>query len=289
MFRTTSLLQQQLKRSSSLVAAGAVLGAGFMASESQQEDTCNKNQFEGLTGSYAAVAAFPSVLQPSVALCDASRFTLARRSTVRQLRDKEVGMIRDMLLENPDLKPMKYKKGHIVHREGEISNGLCIVLDGEISLSTGRLSVSRKHKGDIFGALPLVMENYGARRFTARCISPECTIVEIGQEDFDKAIEAHPDLRKRLRDICLCQEFQRLVVLHTKKHFPKTPDGIRSLFHSIRYSPGIELQLLDVKRVIRSMDRKKSDEDIETIFAAMDVDGNGGLSVDEFEAIFYEI
>mmetsp|Transcript_35238 Transcript_35238/g.85414 ORF Transcript_35238/g.85414 Transcript_35238/m.85414 type:complete len:527 (-) Transcript_35238:260-1840(-) len=210
-----------------------------------------------------------------------------RMKMYRENRARDLSRIRMLFGQNPNLRPKKLKKGAVLFKEGDNSKGFYIVIDGEISLSSGRLSVAKYKAGDIVGAQSLLAD--GPRQGTARCISGECNVVEVGPSAFQEVIASADNLRDALQDLCYQQDFQRALTLYSGNHFPQTTDGYNRLFASIKFNPGQELIFSDVERLIRKIDPNKSQEEILALFRAIDVDGSGSLSVEEFEALCYNI
>jgi len=209
----------------------------------------------------------------------------AQLKMYRVSKARELAKIRNALLQNPKLLPKKLKRGSVLFKEGGNSKALYMVMDGEISLSTGRLSVAKFHAGDIVGGQSLLAD--GPHGATARCISRECTVVEVGPSAFQEAAASSDELIDAVRGICYQQDLQLVLTLYSGNHFPRTADGFNQLFSSIKYNPGQELIFSDVERLIRRREPNKPKEEIYGLFRAIDVNGNGSLSVEEFEAIFF--
>ncbi|KAL3942043.1 MAG: hypothetical protein SGBAC_003704 [Bacillariaceae sp.] len=211
--------------------------------------------------------------------------TSVRLKMYRESRARELSRIRMLLRHNPNLRPKKLKKGDVLFKEGQKTKSLYIVIDGEISLSSYGLSVAQIKQGDITGAHSLLLD--GPRPFTARCISGECNVVEVGPSAFEEVVAACPTLTDSLRNLCYQQDFQRALTLYSKDHFPRTVEGFRDLFGSIKNNMGTEIVVEDIGRVMKRVNPKISEEEVLALFRAMDVNGNGSLSVEEFEALFY--
>lgn len=210
--------------------------------------------------------------------------TNVRLKMYRENKARELSRIRMLLRQNPNLRPKKLKKGDVLFKEGDGSKGLYIVIDGEISLSAGGLAVSKIQQGDIIGAQSLISK--GPRHATARCVSDDCNLVEIGPSAFQEVVSTCSTLVGSLQSLCYLQDFQKAVTLYSKKDFPETAEGFKELFSSIKQSSGSALVVEDVEMVMKKMDPSISKEEALAIFQAMDVNGGGSIDVEEFEALF---
>ncbi|CAJ1965679.1 unnamed protein product [Cylindrotheca closterium] len=79
--------------------------------------------------------------------------TNVRMNMYRENKAREMSRIRMMLRQAGHLHTKKLRKGDVLFKQGGKDKALYIVIDGEISRSTGRLSLTRNHQGDIISVV----------------------------------------------------------------------------------------------------------------------------------------
>ncbi len=83
------------------------------------------------------------------------------------------------------------QKGHVLIKEGQRSDGMYIVLSGEIEVRLGARSVASLKEGDIFGEMSLLTKAPA----TATCAAARHTsLLRLPREDFDQLVLSHPQI-----------------------------------------------------------------------------------------------
>ncbi len=83
------------------------------------------------------------------------------------------------------------QKGDVLIKEGERSDGMYIVLSGEIDVRVGRTNVAALKEGDIFGEMSLLTKAPA----TATCAAARRTsLLRLPREDFDQIVLSHPQI-----------------------------------------------------------------------------------------------
>jgi CRP-like cAMP-binding protein len=83
------------------------------------------------------------------------------------------------------------QKGEVVIREGQRSDGMYVVLSGEIEVRLGLRAVASLKEGDIFGEMSLLTKAPA----TASCAAARRTsLLRLPREDFDQIVLSHPQI-----------------------------------------------------------------------------------------------
>ena len=82
-------------------------------------------------------------------------------------------------------------KGDVLIKEGQRSDGMYVVLSGEIEVRLGKQSVAALKEGDIFGEMSLLTKAPA----TATCAAARRTsLLRLPREDFDQIVLSHPQI-----------------------------------------------------------------------------------------------
>jgi CRP-like cAMP-binding protein len=83
------------------------------------------------------------------------------------------------------------KKGDVLIKQGERSDGMYVVLSGEVHVHVGPSSVASLKEGDIFGEMSLLTKAPAA----ATCAAARRTsLLRLPREDFDQIMVSHPQI-----------------------------------------------------------------------------------------------
>jgi CRP-like cAMP-binding protein len=83
------------------------------------------------------------------------------------------------------------QKGDVLIKEGQRSDGMYIVLSGEIDVRLGHQTVAALREGDIFGEMSLLTKAPA----TATCAAARRTsLLRLPREDFDQLVLSHPQI-----------------------------------------------------------------------------------------------
>ena len=90
------------------------------------------------------------------------------------------------------------KRGDIVIKEGHRSDGMYVILSGEVDVTVGAAKVASLREGDVFGEMSLLTKAPAtATVITARRTS----LLRLPREDFDTLILSHPQILMLVSDL----------------------------------------------------------------------------------------
>jgi CRP-like cAMP-binding protein len=215
----------------------------------------------------------------------ASSNTDLRLTMYKENKSREQSRMQMILRQQKHLRPLKFSKGDLLFKEGDTTKNLYIVMDGEVDLEVGKLSASRVKGGDVVGEHSLIFES--PRNASARCVTDECNMVEIGPRAFRSLLDSSSSLKDALGDLGFRREFQKAVVLYTKKDFPTTEKELRDAFATIQENRHSGIVLKDAERLLKNMNPSLSEEEIKEIFQALDLGGRGSVNFETFKVLFF--
>lgn len=96
-----------------------------------------------------------------------------RRALVEKFRSREV------------------KKGDAIIREGDRSDGLYIVLSGEVAVRKGGQELARLKEGELFGEMSLLQKTAATATVSA---AKNTTVLRLPRDDFDRLISTNPQV-----------------------------------------------------------------------------------------------
>ncbi|MBX5483600.1 MAG: cyclic nucleotide-binding domain-containing protein, partial [Myxococcaceae bacterium] len=82
-------------------------------------------------------------------------------------------------------------KGTVILREGQPTDGLYIVLSGEVQVEVQGQVVARLHEGELFGEMSLLKKSPATATVTA---TRRTSLIRLPREDFDALILTHPQI-----------------------------------------------------------------------------------------------
>ena len=90
------------------------------------------------------------------------------------------------------------QKGEVLIKQGERSDGMYIVLSGEVEVRVGSAQVAALKEGDIFGEMSLLTKAPA----TATCAAARRTsLLRLPREDFDQIVLSHPQILVLVSDL----------------------------------------------------------------------------------------
>ena len=182
-----------------------------------------------------------------------------------------------------NLKPLHFKKGDIIFKEGSEAEGLFIVENGSVDVCVQSKLVFSSTSGDIVGEHSLVMNR--PRNTTAICASDDCLVYEMIARDFYELYNTSRHIKASLREVCFRREFQKALVKKTKKEFPNV-DDLREVFDAADIDRSGCLSIKEGADLLKSFDPSLTDEEVKEVLASLDLDSSGKISFNEFKIIF---
>jgi len=151
-----------------------------------------RSDFEDLVNRYPAISvALSKVLSARLAEMD-QRFTESHLRGVRLLAEMSPDQLEDI---SRRLKPVRYRQGEAIVREGDPGEGMFFVEAGRVEVVRGSdqnaLHLAELTAGDLFGEMALLTGN--PRSATVTALS-DVDLWVLGKTDFDEVVAAYPSL-----------------------------------------------------------------------------------------------
>jgi CRP-like cAMP-binding protein len=83
------------------------------------------------------------------------------------------------------------QKGEVLIREGERSDGLYIVLSGEVEVKKGHQLLAHLKEGEVFGEMSLLQKTPASATVQA---SKRTSLLRLPREQFDEIVLSHPQI-----------------------------------------------------------------------------------------------
>ena len=182
-----------------------------------------------------------------------------------------------------NLKPLKFKRGDIIFKEGDEAEGLFIIEDGKIDVTVDSKRVFSAKSGDIVGEHSLLTTR--PRNTTTVCASNECIVHEMKARDFYELYSSSSQIKAALTEVCYRREFQKALVTKTQKEFPDVQD-LRQVFDAADLDKTGILKIEEVTELLKSFDPSMTEEEIKGVVTSLDLDETGHISFNEFKIIF---
>ena len=90
------------------------------------------------------------------------------------------------------------ERGDIIIRDGDPTDGLYVVLSGEVEVHKNGHVLSRLKEGDLFGEISLLQKSPATATVEA---SRHTTVLRLPREDFDSLISSHPQVLMLMSDL----------------------------------------------------------------------------------------
>ena len=226
-----------------------------------------------------------------LASSDNSELSLKMRE---KAREREIGRTSYVLRKHTKAhvsnktKTLSLKGGEYVYKEGDRKKNLYIVDDGIVQIEMGGHPVNKLKSGDLFGEYSIVFDR--SRVASAKCTTRQCKVLEIPGKEVATLLEESPSLYEQLKVASLRRDFQKAVVLKTRKEFPRTPKALKTAFKVCVTDPrnkgGNEITLPMMTSLLRNMNPQISDDDIKAVFDSIDMNGKGSIDFDTFKLVF---
>ncbi|RKH11259.1 cyclic nucleotide-binding protein, partial [Corallococcus sp. CA041A] len=90
------------------------------------------------------------------------------------------------------------ERGEVIIREGDATDGLYVVLSGEVEVHKGGQRLSTLKEGDLFGEISLLQKTPATATVEA---TRHTTLLRLPREDFDSLISSHPQVLMLVSDL----------------------------------------------------------------------------------------
>ena len=198
-------------------------------------------------------------------------------------RTRKRNRAKTLLRLQKNLKPLKFKRGDVIYKEGDDAQGLFILEEGRVDVLVEGKRVFATKPGDIFGEHSLVFCR--PRNTAAVCVSDSCIVQEMKARDFYEIYNSHQHIKTSLRELCYRREFQKALVKMTNKEFPSIHD-LAGVFDAADLNKTGFLEIDKVTSVLKSFDPSLSEAEIKEVLNSLDLNESGRISFDEFKLIF---
>jgi len=176
----------------------------------------------------------------------------------------------------------QFKKGDYLYQYGQKGDSLFILEHGKAVVLVQGQHAFTATPGNICGEYSLMTGR--PRNSSALCVTDECVAYEMTGRDFRQLLDASPNLKASLHELCLRRDFKKAVVNRLKKEFPY--DNPQEAFDAADQDKRGVLNKETVGRLMRDMDPRYTDEEVQDIMEALDMTNNGTVSFDEFKKVF---
>jgi len=177
----------------------------------------------------------------------------------------------------------KYHLGDYLYKVGEDGDYLYILDEGRVDVQVDGNTVFTMKPGGLCGEHSLLTGKL--RNTDAVCYSKICKLQAMPARDFYQLINTSANIKESLREICLRREVQKALVKKTKKSFPSLED-LQEVFDAADVSGNGELTLDELTTLLHFLDSNLEEEYIQEIINSLDLDENGSVSFVEFKQIF---
>ncbi len=89
-------------------------------------------------------------------------------------------------------------RGETLIKEGEKSDGLYVILTGEVSVAVRGQTVAALHEGDVFGEMSLLTRTPATATVTTK---KKTSLLRLPREDFDALIMSHPQILEQVAEL----------------------------------------------------------------------------------------
>jgi serine/threonine protein kinase len=206
--------------------------------------------------------------------------TLKEKDKVRKRnRTKQI------LRSQKNLVDKEFQLGEVLFASGEKGDSLFLVEDGLVDIFVGGKKVLTATPGNLCGEHSVLTGR--CRNSTAVCATKDgCKVQQMAGRDFRKLVDASPDMKASLRDLCVRRDFKKAVVFRLKKEFPY--DNPREAFDAVRTENGRDdgLDAEAVGLLMRDMNPGCSDDEILELIRILDMNGSGKVTFEEFKKVF---
>eukprot|EP00567_Pseudictyota_dubia_P008976 CAMPEP_0197464882 /NCGR_PEP_ID=MMETSP1175-20131217/64250_1 /TAXON_ID=1003142 /ORGANISM="Triceratium dubium, Strain CCMP147" /LENGTH=1232 /DNA_ID=CAMNT_0043000885 /DNA_START=112 /DNA_END=3811 /DNA_ORIENTATION=- len=202
-----------------------------------------------------------------------------------KVNNRRFGRAEQLIGKQEGLKGVHLKQGGFVFEHGEETDAMYILEQGQVDVvAINGNKVCSMKPGDLFGFQGFMINR--ARKASASCVSREgCQLKRMEADDFHRLLQQYPNLKGTLRELGLRREFQRAVVVKTRRSFP-TETELREVFDEIDAEKTGYLDSAGIKKLCSVLDKPLLDSEIEEMTRSLDLNDSGTISFDEFKSVF---
>jgi CRP-like cAMP-binding protein len=183
------------------------------------------------------------------------------------------------------MKERNLTRGEFLFQKGDHGNEMYIIEEGQldIPIHETRAALSLQ-PGQLAGEHALIFDR--PQNVSALCGSNTCRVHVLYAPDFFALLKTQPALAESFREICYRREFRQALCHLTKKPFPKTEQELRLAFNVIDANGTGVIELEEVRAMIKRFDPRYTEEQVQDILKALDLNHSGTVSWEEFKRIF---
>ena len=187
-------------------------------------------------------------------------------------------------LQRDNLRDVTLKKGEYLFEVGGEGKELYILENGRMDVKVEDHTVFTLGPGDIAGMHSLLFSR--PHNTSALCVSDECKINAMPASDFHAVLKSSPTTKEALQEIECRRDFQKAIVFKTKQAFPSDPKDLRAAFDAADEDDSGFLSLDNVRSMLKRMDPTLTEQEIQSILMALDLNESGDVCFEEFVRIF---
>ncbi len=191
---------------------------------------------------------------------------------------------RSILRLQQNLRELQLKKGDYLFKVGDKGRDVFILEEGKVDVIVEGQVVFIVKPGDMLGESAFLFSR--PRNASAKCATKECKLHVMEARAFSRFLKSYPQAKGPIHDIAKRREFQKAIVFKTKKCFPSDPKDLRAAFDAADEDSSGVLSLEDVRSMLKRMDPTLTEEEVQSILKALDLDESGEVKFEEFKRIF---
>ena len=217
------------------------------------------------------------------------RYVASSKATKTELqmkwRARNLSYAKNLIRLQKNFRTKTYKKGDVVYEEGDRGLFMYRVEGGTLEVSHDGKPVHRYGPEDSFGESAILFDR--PRSSTVTCVSDDCTLLQMRDEDFLAVVNSSPEMASALRNMCRKRLFKKAVKTYSlEKNRGVSDKDIVAAFHDADIDNNGALEIGEVRRLMLRMDPNFPIEEIKALLKFIDVDEDGMVSLDEFKQIF---
>jgi len=178
-------------------------------------------------------------------------------------------------------------KGDYLFKVGEEGKFLYILTEGTCDIKVNNNTVFTIKPGDICGEHSLLMGR--PRNTSAVCTSDHCSGQVMDSRDFYYLLDSSQEVKESIREICLRREFQKALVVKTKRSFPSVAD-LRQAFDAADEEGKGKISVKEIRSILMLLDKSLSEQEVKEITQSLALGSQNVedlvVTFDEFKRIF---
>jgi CRP-like cAMP-binding protein len=183
------------------------------------------------------------------------------------------------------MKERNLTRGEFLFEKGDRGKEMYLVEEGQLDIPiNGTRAALSLQPGQLAGEHALFFDR--AQNVSAVCGSDTCKVHVLYAPDFFALLKTQPALAESFREICYRREFRQALCHLTKKPFPKSEDELHMAFNVIDDNGTGVIELDEVRAMIKRFDPRYTEEQVQDILKALDLNHTGTVSWEEFKRIF---